>query len=92
VTRGKLSFHCHIISFVDSVLTRDKLTLTVGRSQRNKQTWGDFSFADVGTSSLKAVDLIFGVTASGVFGLQEGHENISNIKQYQKKLRCNALE
>ena len=64
MTKGKLSFHCYLIPFVDSVLTRDKLTLTVGKSQRNKQTRGDFSFADVQTYSLKAVDLSY-VTTPG---------------------------
>ena len=76
MTRGKLSFHCHIIPFVGSVLTRDKLTMTVGKSHRNKQTRGDFNCADVQTSSLKAVGLTYGVTAPGVFGVQEGQENI----------------
>jgi len=50
--------------------------MTVGKSQRNKQTRGDFNCADVQTSSLKEVDLTYGVTAPGVFGVQEGQENI----------------
>jgi len=41
---------------------------------------------------MKAVDLSYGVTASGVFGVQEGQENISKIKKYRKKLQCNALQ
>ena len=84
MTRGKLPFHCNLIPFVDSVLTRDKLTLTVSRSHRNKQTRGDFSFADVRTSSMKAVHLSYGVTTTGVFGVHEGLENILKITQCRK--------
>lgn len=49
VTKGRLSFQCRIIPFVGSVLTRNKVTFSVGRSQRNKDC-ADIGIAKASTS------------------------------------------
>lgn len=81
MTTGKFSSHCHVIRFVDTVLTKDKSSLTVSASQRNEKMCADFTFVDVKASAQKEVHVCFSMIALVLLGVQKEQVHTSSKKE-----------